>query len=174
MKNNKTLFRIKAKKSAGEKISELNITSLVDILTIMLLFLIQNISMDTNKKTMAAGIKPPSSVSKDQLIDKGNTYLVKFLKDRIEFAQDEVISYNDFMSNTDTSRQKRTEIQNALKYYAQDKIKLENNPSMLIQADESIPCSAITFFLRFSATSGFVDIFFATDQTTLERVLTNK
>lgn len=152
----------------GKKFSELDITSLVDILTILLLFLIQSVSVTAQKKTIAQGIEPPKTIKTDKLLKNGQTIVIIFTKENIEIAGGKftALSYNNLMSNTDIARKIKKGLYNFLRIEAGKIVKRAGNniPLMLIQADKSIPCVYINNFIKFSASSGFANIYFATKE----------
>ena len=59
------------------KTKELNITSLIDILTILLVFMVKNVSMDSTQKDVPDGMLLPSTVSKSELIENGKVVIIK-------------------------------------------------------------------------------------------------
>jgi len=88
----------KAKKSHAVK--DLNITSLIDILTILLVFMLKNISMDASQKSAPEGMLLPTVISADKLVESGQAVVVKIYPDRILYGTENtnVGSLQDFMT----------------------------------------------------------------------------
>ena len=63
----------------GNKTKDLNITSLIDILTILLVFMIKNISMDSTQKNSPEGMLLPTTITTNELVESGRAV---YLKDR--------------------------------------------------------------------------------------------
>lgn len=156
------------KRDSKSKVADLDITSLVDILTILLLFLIQNISVVAQKNTIVQGITPPSTISTEELNENGQTVVIIFKQNRIAVGGGKVggITFQELFSKSAEASAKKDGMYNFLKIEAGRIAKRETNnlPLMLIQADHKVPCKYITEFIKWSASSGFANIYFATTE----------
>jgi len=152
----------KVKKSHAVK--DLNITSLIDILTILLVFMVKNISMDASQKSSPEGMLLPTVITADKLIESGQAVVVKIYPDRILYGTENtnVGSLQDFM----TKRRIRATILGFLKLEAEEITNSGNKPCLLIQADKNLDCKYITEFIRFSAGAAFANIYFSAIHTT--------
>lgn len=147
----------------GNKTKNLNITSLIDILTILLVFMIKNISMDSTQKNAPEGMLLPTTITTNDLIESGKAVYLKIYPDRILYGTEsmEVGSVQDFLN--------KPEIRNSLLRLLQMEAKSINSvgsePCLLIQADKELPCRYITEFIKFSAQASFANIYFSAIHT---------
>ena len=147
----------------GAKTRDLNITSLIDILTILLVFMIKNIAMDATQKNAPEGMLLPTTVTTNMLIEDGHAVFVKIFPDKILYGTDNyyIGTLAEFMS--------RGEIRNTLLDYlrleAASIVKVGSQPCLLIQADKNLDCRYITDFIKFSANAAFPNIYFSTIHT---------
>ncbi len=159
-----------------EDVPALSITSLVDVLTILLVFLIQNVSMEGQKITMPNNMRFPVTMTKPDLQNESGTTVLQVYPNRILIGElgTEFGSLQDFRSNP----KKRVELLSYLRYTASETLKNKDeygNPitqtALLIQADRSIPCFYITELVKLGTSSSFDFIYFATllDQEWLNR-----
>ncbi|MDO9577781.1 MAG: biopolymer transporter ExbD [Candidatus Cloacimonadales bacterium] len=164
----------KGGRKRGNKTKDLNITSLIDILTILLVFMIKNISMDAAQKNAPEGMLLPTTITKNELVDSGQAIIVKLYADKISnsgeimpgyilFGKDNIIvgSTRDFI--TDASIRKT--LLAFLQVEAQSITENASVPCLLIQADKDLECRYITEFIKFSAQSAFANIYFSTIHT---------
>ncbi|MBN1327189.1 MAG: biopolymer transporter ExbD [Candidatus Cloacimonetes bacterium] len=147
----------------GKKVKDLNITSLIDILTILLVFMLKNISMDAIQKNAPEGMLLPTTITKDELIKKGLVVNVKIYTDKILFGMDNfrIGSLDEFTSNQEV----RKNLLSLLKIEADRITNTGSIPSLLIQADKELDCRYITDFINFSASASFANIYFSTIHT---------
>ncbi|HRT59461.1 MAG TPA: biopolymer transporter ExbD [Candidatus Syntrophosphaera sp.] len=144
----------------------LSIISLVDILTILLVFLLKNVSMEVQKLTMPNNMTFPVTMEKRDLLENKGTTVVQIYPDRILLGEQGIYfgSLEEFASDPD----KRTEILTYLQSTATEIVKTpdaDGNPTttaLLIQADKSIPCWYITEFVSLGTSSFYEYIYFAT------------
>jgi biopolymer transport protein ExbD len=151
------------KKRKKEVVSELSITSLLDILTILLVFMIKNVSMDAAARNAPEGMELPVTISKDDLIERGHVLYVKIYPDKILYGSDNqmVGTLQEFMTDKNT----REVLLRFLKAES-DVIKDSNmNPVLLIQADKNLECRYIAEFINFSTEAKFADIYFSSTAT---------
>jgi len=156
---NKTSRRVRRK---FDDVAGLSITSLLDVLTIILVFLIKNVSMEAQKVTVPDNMLFPTTITNEKLIASAGTYVVKMYPDQI-FLGTESLPFGalaDIVTNAD----KRQKVFDYLKYEAdiiwkQDK---NNEPCLLIQADEQIPCQYVSEMVRIGTNATFQYIYFST------------
>ena len=164
--NKKDKFRLAKKKSHSK--SDLNITSLMDILTILLVFMLKNVAMDASQKNAPEGMFLPTTTTKDKLIESGQAILIKIFSDKPEknepakilFGKENIYvgTLQEFMSKRET----RENLFNYLKLEADEIINvMQNKPCLLIQADKELKCRYITEFIIFSANAAFANIYFS-------------
>ncbi|MCF7793865.1 MAG: biopolymer transporter ExbD [Candidatus Cloacimonetes bacterium] len=150
-------------KKKSNKTKDLNITSLIDILTILLVFIIKNVSMDASEKNVPKGMLLPTTITKNALIESGQTIIIKIYPDQILYGKENVPvgSLQEFVSNKNV----RTSLLRYMKLEA-DKIKANDHiPCLLIQGDKDLDCKYITEFIKFSAQASFANIYFSTIHT---------
>jgi|GEM_PF-186498 biopolymer transport protein ExbD len=163
----------KAKKR-GQKAKALNITSLIDILTILLIFLIQNVSMEAQKVNPPEGMILPTSATIDTLVANGQVVIIKvYGKDPAKYANGQILfgtnstsvgDLDTFMVDINT----RNAMLNLLKEQAMA-IKAGNSaavPVILIQADDNVENRYITEIIKVSGTSDFSNIYFSSIRQT--------
>ncbi|MBW6515983.1 MAG: biopolymer transporter ExbD [Candidatus Cloacimonetes bacterium] len=145
-----------------EKVKSLNITSLVDILTILLVFLIKNVSIDAQRVTIPEKMNLPATFITEELERSGMSVILKVFPDQILVGTDNILvgTPEDFMTNQ--------EVRSQLLYYMReqaDLIVIQNpdlSPLLLLQADSGIYCRYITDIVALGATAGFSNIYFST------------
>lgn len=163
--NSKNLNRkVRRKFAEGNKMS---IISLVDILTILLVFLIKNVSLDVQKYSMPNNMTYPVTMQKRDLLENKGTTVIQIYPDQIFLGEQGIRfgSLDEFSSDPT----KRNEILTYLQATALETMKdvdEEGKPktptALLIQADKSIPCWYITEFVSLGTSSYYEYIYFAT------------
>ena len=147
--------------------SRLSIISLVDILTILLVFLLKNVSMEVQKQSMPNNMTFPVTMEKRDLLENKGTTVVQIYPDRILLGEQGILfgSLEEFASDPE----KRTDILAYLQSTAEEILKdkdAEGNSktptALLIQADKTIPCWYITEFVSLGTSSYYEYIYFAT------------
>ncbi len=172
---NKENYNRKIRHKFGD-VPSLSITSLVDVLTILLVFLIQNVSMEGQKIAIPNNMRFPVTKTKPELQNEGGTTVVQVYPDRILIGEmgTEFGTLKDFRSNS----RKRSELLAYLTYTATETLKNKDelgNPitktALLIQADRTVPCWYITELVSLGTSSRFNYIYFATllDQEWMQR-----
>ncbi len=151
------------KKHKSSKVKDLNITSLIDILTILLVFIIKNVSMDVSEKNVPKGMLLPTTVTKNVLIESGQTILVKIYPDQILYGKENIPvgSLQDFIGDVNV----RTTLLRFMKLEAEKIKENDHLPCLLIQGDKNLDCKYITEFIKFSAQASFANIYFSTIHT---------
>ena len=147
----------------GNKTKDLNITSLIDILTILLVFMIKNISMDSTQKNSPEGMLLPTTITTNELVESGRAVYLKIYTDKILYGTESlnVGSMEDFLGRTEI----RNSLLKLLQMESQAISSLNSKPCLLIQADKEVPCRYITEFIKFSAQASFANIYFSTIHT---------
>ncbi|MDY0152695.1 MAG: biopolymer transporter ExbD [Candidatus Cloacimonas sp.] len=150
--------RVRRKYEEGKSLS---ITSLLDVLTIILVFLIKNVSTESARISAEAGLNYPSSITNDKLLEKSGATPVKIFPDKVLVGVDGLNFGNpkDLLENA----QKRIDISKYLQLEANDIFKTEGHEACLVvQADSAIPCGYVTEIVRIGTDAGFTYIYFAT------------
>jgi hypothetical protein len=154
----------------GSKSKQLNITSLIDILTILLVFMIKNVSMDADQKDAPEGMLLPTTVNTTDLIESGQAVSIKLYPQK-EFTdgsleQSKILygSENDYVGTLEDFAQNAQIRQSLLGFLQVESESIRNSggiPCLLIQADKELQCSVITEFIKFSANASFANIYFS-------------
>lgn len=144
-----------------DKVKNLNITSLVDILTILLVFLIKNVSIDAQSITVPESMRLPTTVSTEELERSGMTVVMKVFPDMIYIGNDNISvgSPEDFMSSQAVR-------DNLISFMREQSVSIRETrdltPVLLIQADNEVRSRYITEIVGLSAHTGFPSIYFST------------
>jgi len=151
------------RRARGNKTKDLNITSLIDILTILLVFMIKNISMDSTQKNAPEGMLLPTVITTNDLIESGKAVYIKIYPDKILYGTEsmEVGSVQDFLTKPEI----RNSLLKLLQMEAKSITTVGSKPCLLIQADKELPCRYITEFIKFSAQASFANIYFSAIHT---------
>lgn len=149
-------------RSVKADIKPLSITSLLDVLTIILVFLIKNVSMEAQKLTVPDRMVFPTTMSAEQLEDNMGTTVVRVYPDRILVGLDNV--YFGTPRQLLTDPQKRTDLFDYLKIQTDmiEKDPLKNQACLLVQADEIIPTEVITAIVEIGTQSYYKYVYFST------------
>lgn len=160
--SNKSARRVRRK---FEDSRGLSITSLLDELTIILVFLVKNINTQVVKISSDPSIHYPTTITNDKLLEKGETTPIKIFPDRVVVGS-EALEYGspaDLLVNPD----KRQNLITYLSAEVSDILKQKGAEAcLLIQADYSIPCDYITEIIRAATAAGYSYIYFATLEDT--------
>ena len=151
------------KKFKRRKVEEkkLSITSLLDVLTIILVFLIKNVSSEAARVSEEKGMVYPTTITNDALLKNAATTPIKIFRDRVLVgtAALEVGKPGDVVSNAD----KRALLKNYLDREVADIVKnVSQEPCLVIQADNVIPCSIISEIVLMGTNAGYTYVYFAT------------
>jgi biopolymer transport protein ExbD len=144
------------------KVKQLNITSLVDILTILLVFLIKNVNMTTQAISQPKGLIFPTTLTQEEYDEaKTRTLLVKVYPDIIYVGTDNtpVGTLQQIVNDQNT----RENLKSYLEAEVEELIRAnpDLSPLLIIQADYSIPCQIITELVYIAAKAKFSNIYFA-------------
>lgn len=160
MKYTSIALQKSAKRKLAKETKSLNITSLLDIMTILLVFMIKNVSMDVSQRNAPEGMKLPLSVTKDELMKKGQIISIKIYPDKVLYGTEnyKVGSPVELMSNR--------KLQDTLVRYLKKEAKYMkdsgNKPSLLIQADRNVKSKYISSIIKISTRASFANIYFST------------
>ena len=151
----------RTRKIAAE-IKPLSITSLLDVLTIILVFLIKNVSMEAQKLTVPDRMVFPTTMSTEQLEENMGTTIVKVYPDRILVGMDN--TYFGTPRQLLTDPQKRSDLNEFLKIQSDmiEKDPAKNQACLLVQADEIIPTEVITAIVEVGTGSYYKYVYFST------------
>jgi len=139
----------------------LSITSLLDELTIILVFLVKNISTEVVKISAEPKITYPHTITNDKLLEKAGTTPIKIFPDRVVVGA-EALEYGS-PAELVTDAKKRQDLFTYLKMEADDIIQHQKAETcLLVQADYSIPCDYITEIVRIATAARYSYIYFAT------------
>lgn len=144
-----------------EDVKGLSITSLLDVLTIILVFLIKNVSTESVKISPEANLMYPTTITNDDLLAKAGTTPIKIFPDKIIVGTEglQFGSPGELVQNSD----KRELLFNYLEREAQDIMREEGvETCLIVQADNNIPCGYITEIVGAATTAGYSYIYFAT------------
>ena len=160
MKNTSLALQKRGKRRLAKETKALNITSLLDIMTILLVFMIKNVSMDASQRNAPEGMKLPLSVTKDELMKKGQVISIKIYPNKVLYGTEnaKVGSPVELMGNKS--------LQNTLVRYLEKEAKyMKDNgkkASLLIQADRNVKSKYISSIIKISTRASFANIYFST------------
>ena len=152
----------KSSKRQRIKRKDLNITSLIDILTILLVFMLKNVSMDAAKNKPPKSMLLPPTATNEELINDGRTVVIKVYPDQILYGLEAIYvgSLEDLMNNEATRRALVGHLEfdkKSITDYDSEAI-----PCILLQVDKSVKCAYVTELFKVSGTAGYVNIYFST------------
>jgi len=154
-----------------EDAAQLSITSLLDVLTIILVFLIKNMSVDAQASTVPKNMVYPPSITKEELIKNGLTVIVRMYPDKIEIGTNniKVGSLQQLIEDTEVRKQLSSYMNAEAKriYLRNQANKTDFKPVLLIQAHKDIICQYITTMIQIGASAyyentTFENIYFST------------
>ena len=145
---------------------QLSITSLLDALTIILVFLIKNVSMDAQRLTVPENMQFPTTMITEELTEQMDPTVVKVYPDRILIGKD-----NDFFGTPQQLLSDETKRAAIYEYMQIQSKSIEEHPTknvacLLVQADESIESQVITAIVEVGTQSYYKFIYFSTLQDT--------
>jgi len=162
-------FKNKSKRrvfTARADVKGLSITSLLDILTIILVFLIKNVSMESQAFSEPKNMRLPTTTTNEKLIEDGGATVVKIYVDRVELGVEGTPfgTINELASN----EVKRKQLAQYLDIEASKIVAmgLNNKPCLVIQADDRVPCEYIQVILQAALSKGFENIYFSSIEKT--------
>ena len=116
-------------------VNQLSITSLLDVMTILLIFMIKNVSMDAAQRNAPNGMLLPSTISNDELIKKGNVIYVRMYTDKILYGTDniEVGTLQEFSEDRRVKETLLRKLENEVKLHGQQYFAGPKMPNELTQ-----------------------------------------
>ncbi|MCB5234559.1 MAG: biopolymer transporter ExbD [Candidatus Cloacimonetes bacterium] len=159
LRSSKPGTRVVRKKA--DDVQGLSITSLLDVLTIILVFLIKNVSMEAVKISELPDMIYPTTITTENLMENAAVTPVKIYTDRVLLGNDNQLlgSPADLTENP----QVRSDMVNYLRYefnvIPEDK---KDDACLIVQSDSNIPCGYITEIVGAAVGTGFANIYFAT------------
>jgi len=144
-----------------EDVKGLSITSLLDVLTIILVFLIKNVSMEAVKISELPDMQYPTTMTKDKLMDNAMVTPVKLYTDRVLLGLDNLLlgTPQDLVENTNTRGVMQEFFNTEFSAIPEDKWE---EACLVVQADSDLPCGYITEIVRVGTSTGYQNIYFAT------------
>lgn len=145
-----------------DEMKGLSITSLLDALTIILVFLIKNVSMEAQKIAVPDNMKFPTTMYTDQLTETMGTTIVKMYPDRILIGQDN--TYFGTPQELIADIKKRETIFEYLKIQSQliEADETQSETCLLVQADESLETRYITAIVEVGTAAFYKNVYFST------------
>jgi biopolymer transport protein ExbD len=150
-----------------EELAELNMASLIDILTVILMFLIKNAQVGS-AINIPQNMSVPTTITNEQLYKNSSTVIVKLYTDKVLYGTENLYvgSIKDLQENAKTRQTiyefMKRESETIAKLGKQKHIDL--TPCLLIQADKRLPCQYITTMVKIGAGAAFSNIYFSTIQ----------
>ena len=146
----------------ADEVASLSITSLLDVLTILLVFLIKNVSMEAQRVTVPENMTFPSTMTVDELEDYMGTTIVKVYPDIIYVGLDNIVFGKPEALLSDPK--KREELYTFLSYQSDQILKVDDQSEacLMIQANDNIPTQVITEIVAVGTGAKFKHIYFST------------
>jgi biopolymer transport protein ExbD len=148
-------------RSKTEENRGLSITSLLDVLTIILVFLIKNVSMEAVKISELPDMRYPTTITTEKLLDTEYVLPVKLYQDRVLIGQ-----HNSRMGTPDdliSDSTKRGLLQQFFEnFMAEIPAEQRAQACVVIQADKYLRCIYLTEIIRVATYTDYPNIYFAT------------
>nr|MDK2851259.1 hypothetical protein [Candidatus Cloacimonadota bacterium] len=151
----------RAIRKKAEEIKGLSITSLLDVLTILLVFLIKNVSMEAVKISELPDMKYPTTATVESLMDNAIVTPVKLYRDRVLLGLDNQLlgTPEELIEDVETRSVMLEFFQSEMREIPEDRY---DEACLIVQADRDIPCAYITEIVRVGTNTGYQNIYFAT------------
>lgn len=149
-------------RKVSDDIKPLSITSLLDVLTIVLVFLIKNVSMEAQKLTVPDKMTFPTTMTVENLEENMGTTVIKIYPDRILVGVENAYFGTPLELLQDP--QKRSDLNDYLSRLS-DVIEKDENKGeacLLVQADEAITAQVITAIVEIGTGSYYKYVYFST------------
>ncbi|KAF5040730.1 hypothetical protein DSECCO2_530410 [anaerobic digester metagenome] len=139
----------------------LSITSLLDVLTIILVFLIKNVSMEAVKISELPDMTYPSTITNEQLMENPEVVPVKLYQDRVLFGIDSLPlgKPDDLIADSNKRLAMQQFFENEMAKIPEDK---KDKACLVVQADAFLRCIYLTEIIRVATYANFPNIYFAT------------
>ncbi len=154
-------------RKVSDDVAPLSITSLLDVLTIVLVFLIKNVSMEAQKLSVPENMVFPTTMTTKALEDNMGTTVIKIYPDRILVGVES--AYFGTPIELLQNPQKRADLNDYLSRLSEaiEKETYEGQPRdacLLVQADEAITSQVITAVVEIGTGSYYKYVYFSTLQ----------
>ncbi|MCB5253549.1 MAG: biopolymer transporter ExbD [Candidatus Cloacimonadaceae bacterium] len=151
----------RAVRKKSEDVKSLSITSLLDVLTIILVFLMKNVSMEAVKINELPDMQYPTTMTKDALMENPMVTPVKLYTDRVLLGIDNAYlgEPQDLIENVSKRALMQEFFRNEWNAVPEDKW---DDACLVVQADSNLPCGYITEIVRVGTNTGYQNIYFAT------------
>ncbi|MDD2544222.1 MAG: biopolymer transporter ExbD [Candidatus Cloacimonetes bacterium] len=145
----------------AEEAHGLSITSLLDVLTIILVFLIKNVSMETTKISELEDMIYPQTITNEKLMENPEVVPVKMYQDKILFGIESLPlgTPDDMISDANTREAMKQFFLNEMASIPEAK---KSSACLVVQADAFIRCVYVTEIIRVATHANFPNIYFAT------------
>lgn len=137
----------------------------MDCLTIILIFLIFNINMETQKTTVPENMKLPSTyvndkVALDNLLKNGQTLVLKMYPNEFFYGVENIRigSADDFMNNDEV----RESLYRLMARDAKQITDKGQEPAVLLMGDSKLTCAYVSEIMATIADANFSGVFFTT------------
>lgn len=153
--------RTRAVRRKTEDAKQLSITSLLDVLTIILVFLIKNVSMEAVKISEVEHLRYPTTITTEKLMENATVTPIKIFPDKV------LLGNSDQLLGTPADLTSSADIRKALVQFLKleiatvDEDKLDD-ACLIVQCDANIPCAYITEVVSAAVGVGYPNIYFAT------------
>lgn len=144
-----------------EDVKYLSITSLLDVLTIILVFLIKNVSMEAVKISELPDMRYPTTISTDKLLENATVTPIKLYLNEVILGVENLTlgTPQQLVEDGET----RAALQNFLTLdFAAIPEEKKSDACLIVQADANLPCGYITQIVSAGTTVGYENIYFAT------------
>ncbi|HQQ67303.1 MAG TPA: biopolymer transporter ExbD [Candidatus Cloacimonadota bacterium] len=139
----------------------LSITSLLDVLTIILVFLIKNVSMEAVKISELPDMTYPTTITNEQLMENPEVVPVKLYQDRVLFGIDSLPlgKPDDLIADSNKRLVMQQFFESEMAKIPEDK---KGKACLVVQADAYLRCVYLTEIIRVATYANFPNIYFAT------------
>jgi len=157
-RNQKGSRRVRIK---ADDVKGLSITSLLDVLTIILVFLIKNVSMEAVRISQLPDMRYPTTMVTEELMENALVTPVKLYLDRVLMGlENQRLGTPQELVESSATRAVMQEFFNReFSDIPEDK---QKDACLVVQADSDLPCLFITEIVRVGTSVGYENIYFAT------------
>lgn len=159
--------KVRVTRNKFEELAELNMASLIDILTVILIFLVKNAQIGS-AINIPQNMAVPTTITNEQLLKNSSTIIVKLFTDKVLYGSENL--YVGTIKDLEENIKTREVIYEYMKKESQIITKMAQakntvvTPCLLIQADKRLPCQYITTMVKIGAGASFANIYFSTIQ----------
>jgi len=133
----------------------------LDVLTIILVFLIKNVSMETVKISELPDMTYPNTITNEKLMENPEVVPVKLYQDRVLFGIDSLPlgKPDDLIADSNKRLAMQQFFENEMANIPEDK---KDKACLVVQADAYLRCVYLTEIIRVATYANFPNIYFAT------------